>query len=396
MSENQPNKPKSYAQVLKESALKEKQYRQRMDKVRKDTVKWLKKDKAITAYFSQFSSRSVEYFITDYAHNKGMFLEYGSSFQEMIDEKQSIYFERADTCLKEIQLKKLFNLYCLWCAEQVTLDGIFTTWDFFPLAADVMNCTLITPIHQDEFDLYMQYAQSNQFEYTDNFDWLDTSDLRHDSEDLDMLPRWFQYCNTYTGDSSYLLLPNIRDEKEDIYRGLWRAEQDAEIEAKYASGELKRNVRDDRPDIRTRNYEQMIDFMKRFETPAVIRLFEGYNDYGKKSSIISEDEDGEESYLDEQVEDIMHAINSLSGTKIPIEANADWRKGLIAAWQKFEQTETATCLSYAYDNYLFRRQNNILFEKDSHLQFKISLANDVRKQILRGRVLNGEPEDFNF
>jgi len=222
---------------------------------------------------------------------------------------------------------------------------------------------------------------------------MDVCDIRNDSEDLDMLPSWFIYHNQYTGAGSNLLLPKIREEKEDFYRALSSKERQAEIEAKYASGELQRYVPDDRPDLWGHDYHQLMDFMEQFETPENIRLFNGYNDYGRMHNIHKHDNE-DNAYINQQVEEILHAMNSLKDVVIPIEANADWRKGLIAAWHKFEREQTMACLPFAYDNYLFRLENKIQFPSgDKDMQ---RLAESVKEQILRGRVLNGEPEDFNF
>ncbi len=395
MEENvEPNQPKNNNETGKKEVSKEPTREERIAKTTADTTEWLKNDATIQAYFNNFSASSIERFIEKYAHTKSMYCEYGSFFQEMMDVRASAYLERAEECLKEIQYKKLFDLYCLWNAEQIALEGVTICWEFYDLADDILNCHVLTPVQQNELDLYLAYMNSPHYEYNAYFSWMDICDIRNDSdiEDLEMLPSWFLYHNQYTAAGSNLLLPKIREAKEDFYRDLNRDMRHEEIEAKYASGELQRPVPDERPHLWEHDYNQLMDFMQRFETPENIRLFNGYHDYGRahNADIVDDDND----YINQQVQDILHAMDSLNGTVIPIEANADWRKGLIAAWHKFEREQTIACLPFAYDNYLFRIANKIKFPAgDRDMQ---DIVDSIKKQILSGRVLNGEPEDFNF
>jgi hypothetical protein len=365
---------------------------ERIAKITAETTEWLKSDPAIQAYFSNFSTSSIDTFIGRYAHIKSMYSEYGSLFQEMMDVRESAYLEQAEECLKEIQYKKLFDLYCQWNAEQIVLEGVTICWEFYAFADDILNCKILTPIQQDELDLYLAYMNSHHYEYNSYFSWMDVCDIRSDSEDVDQLPSWFLYHNQYTGAGSNLLLPKIREEKEDFYRELNSKEKSVEIEAKYASGELQRHVPDERPHLWGFDYNEVMNFMKRFETPDNIRLYDGYYYYGRAHNADVVDDDND--YINQQVQDILHAMDSLKGIVIPIEANADWRKGLITAWHKFEKEQTIACLPFAYDNYLFRLANKIQFPAgDRDME---GLVDNIKKQILRGRVLNGEPEDFNF
>ena len=389
---SETNQPKSYEDHHRENQKKNQERTERMEAVRQQTIKRLNTDPAIQEYFQQFRSHSIESFISAYATWKSIVLEYGDMYENIAERNYSEYFERAKICLREIQLKKLFHLRCEWGADLVKPEGILTSLDFFGWSADVLNCPLLSTISRDEFELYLQYAKSPHFEFNEYFDWLGQESIRSgNNEEGDFCP-WFHYHNTHTNTGMYLQLPDIRREKESFYRKLWFNEQEALCEKKYETGELKRPVIDQRPVLNNYNYDQLMDFMRRFEDADTIRAFQNHEQYGGRLTL-GKDDDSE--YLSERANDIMHALSFMKDVRLPVEASDDWRKALILAWDNFEKEQTIAHLTLAYDDYLFRIENKIKFPDDRAAD-NWSLAENVKNYILRGRELNGEPADFNF
>lgn len=397
MSEN--NKPKSREDYHKESLEKEEAKKNRMENNRKQIIERLTTDPEIQAYFSQFSKRSVEHFIDGYAFKMYLLLEYGEQQVSMAEKQDIKYVELAEKCLTQIQLKKLFDLYCQWDAELITLEGIEITADFHTVSLKVMNTELIPPISQEEFDLYYQYAQSDQFDYTeDDIEWIYCEDyrtamLKNNDDNDNYFPAWFLYHNNHTGNHQYLILPNIRATKENVYRHLAYEKERLELEAQYESGELTRYIPDDKPDISDYSYSDIMAFMKRFEKPETVRLFEEYCKISDLGVAMEDPDDEQNNLLDERVQDILHYMNTRHRVIIPIEANDDWRKGLIAAWEKFEIKQIIAALPDAYEEYLFRLENKIAFPEEEDM---VGYADIIKGKILRGRELKGEPRDFNF
>lgn len=391
---SEENKPKSYEEHHLENQRKEEERRQRMEDVRQQTIKRLTNDAAIQDYFKHFNSNSIESFISGYATLKSLFMEYSNTFENIAEKQYTEYAERADKCLEEIQLKKLFDVRCQWGARLIDIDEIETTGDFYVWSEDVLNCPFLTPITKDEFDLYMRYATSDKFEYVEYFNWTELEPTNNASmDDIDFIG-WFDYAYNYGKGRENLLLHDERGERESFYRKLWRKEQDEILEKKYESGELQRPVplHNMKPIISHFNHDHVLGFLQRFEDAATVRLYENYNQYGGGFTSKSNDED---EYLDEQVENIMHSLSFMKDVKLPVKENSDWRKALIDAWKNFEIEQTILHLPAAYDNYLFRIENKIQFS-NSGLENHRSLADTVKKQILRGRELNGEPADLNF
>ncbi len=390
---SEATQPKSYEDLRRENLEKNQERVQRMEAVRQQTIERLTTDPAIQQYFQQFNDTSVPSFISMYATLRSTVLEDGDFYEQIGEEYCSEYFERAKDCLREIQLKKLFHLRCEWGAELITLEGISTTSDFLGWSADVLNCPLLSPISPEEFELYLQYAKSHHFGYIDFFNWLDVENLRADNSEEEDFCSWFHYHHTHTNSGMYLLLPDKRRKKEKFYRKLYSQEQEAIREKKYETGELKRPVQNHAPLLNIFNYEQLMIFMTNFEDADTIRAFKNYEQYGNELTIASNNE--EDQHLSERANDIIHKLSCMKDVILPVEASDDWRKALISAWDNYEKEQTIAYLTLAYDDYLFRVENKIKFpEQDA--AFCWSLAENARKEILRGRELNGEPADFNF
>jgi hypothetical protein len=395
MSDEQP-KPISleerHQQTLKENREKD----ERMEKTRQQTIERLESDPAILKFFEQFNKYSIESFITSYANLKKLYMEYGDQFGEYAERQNISYLEEAKECLRIIQLKKLFDMRCLWGAYKADLPGMETSWDFLYWSDNVMNAPFLSPITNAEFELFLQFAPTGDFEYSHNY-WLDFQGKRsgNTGDDEAVLPEWFYFHNTHTNASQYFALPDLRGEKEMFYRKLWMKERDAETERKYASGELKRpEPMDKRPYLSGYKFDEAEQFVKMFEDEAARKKFYGYTSYSDHLSR-STDENDNNDYLNERAEEIMGKICSLR-EKIPVEANADIRVAIMDAWDKYKRQQIIYSLRPAYEDYFFRIQNNISFPEGVNAEHSRELAKNTKEQVLRGRELNGEPADLNF
>jgi hypothetical protein len=392
------NKPDSYEEYLRQ----EEQSRLQMETVRLQTIQRLRTDPAIQEYFRKFSPVSVEAFINGYAHKKMLYMEYADMYESIAEKKYTQYMERADHCLKEIQWKKLYDLRCQWGAELLKLETVGCSYDFLPLSHDIMNCPLISPISQEDFDLYMNYAGSEDFIYTEYFYWEYISLLRSTMQ-LEKLPEgypnWFIYHNDHTDAGYYAMLPDTRHKKETFYCQLAFDEEEAKKEKKYQSGELQRPApADPRPIISDEEYEHVAEFVRLFEDREMFGKFEKFEQYasppltnGQKNA------EPDEEWLNKRVDRIISDLKTMKDVQLPVEECSDWRHGLINAWDAFEKEETIRNLPTAYDHYLFRLQNGIrMGEPEDENDDALELVDRVKALILRGRVLNGEPPDFNF
>ena len=376
-----PNSMSKYIQELQEQE-------ERRNASKNQTIQYLTSNAAIQEYFSQFDEHSVKRFMEFYADLIFDIEEYGDRFQKSSEDDILAYFERAQNCLKEIQLKKLFDLRCEWGAGYVSVPEIEISYDFELWACNIFNCSFISPISLDDFNLYLQYAESDSFNEPQH-DWrsyerLREVDVQDDSEE-DEFPEWFLYHNMYTDAAEYISMPDIRGKREDFYIHLHNNAEEEKNEPPIFKKPLQ-------PGIKERCKKTTTDFVKSFETPRRIRLFENYVKYSPVNPFWYDAD--ENAGLDDSVEEIMYKLSGMKDIRLPVEANADWRKGLIKAWEKFELEQVRLTLPEVYADYLFKTKNNIKFPEEEN--FYTSLLTTIRHNIINGRRINGEPADLNF
>ena len=193
------------------------------------------------------------------------------------------------------------------------------------------------------------------------------------------MPEWYEFHNSRTGNGSLLLLPNIRGEKEEFYMTLFRKKNAEEHKAKIAASPPQ--MFDQRPSISCYEEKDFMFFVETFEDRETQIKMRNYNE-DKKSS---DNQDIEYDMLvDRMIEENEY---------IPIEAHYDFREALKKAHTKFQNKKIAEHLPMAHEQYLFNKKMGFLVETKKAFR-------EIRKiyydGILEGRVLNGEPRNFDF
>ena len=114
--------------------------------------------------FDQYSPYSVQSFIDHYVWKKESCLTLGDFF--LRDESDNLLrFETEGAELMwQIQHKKLFDLECLWRAEQIKIAEVEQTWDFRYWEDHLERCPFLPPITEDEIDTYVDYLMSDLYE----------------------------------------------------------------------------------------------------------------------------------------------------------------------------------------------------------------------------------------
>ncbi len=400
--------PKTLEEMQEERAKEEIEKTQRRELIRKETLERLRTDEKIQEYFKQFNPHSIDGFISSYAMVKARWMVGREATVRMNEHSDLKFITPAMACIWDIQKKKLFDLECQWRAEQIELAESESTWDFYGWMHDIKNCPIVPPITDAEFDLYMQYAQSAEFEVDSvsffsydswkmNFMNLFAEGGGDDDEgDEDTrLPEWFMFHNQHTGNSQYLLLPNTRKEKEEHYMDYWRKWNQEEIEKKYASGEFKRPIPAEVAKPMLSNYDriQMEAFMKKFEDQKTLDAYRAdlaYFDVNK-----SEESEEDDTWLSEQAESAYYALMDAKD-KVPVKASTDWREALMEAWDNYFKQRVLQELPYAYADYKMRTGTGLGWETDSLHAGKKATVTQFKNYILHGRELAGEPKDWNF
>ncbi|CAN5276906.1 hypothetical protein BH11BAC6_BH11BAC6_12150 [soil metagenome] len=390
-------KPKTLEEMMQESYSKDAEEKKAKQQLHLDTVAWMKTDPKVQQWLNQFSPVTIDSFITSYAAAKSLFMTFGESHAAIKEQQLEEHVLQAQERILDIQKKKLFDIICQWNANLLQLPEIACTWDFFYWEKQIMECPFLTPISGDEFDLYLKFARSKDFNHEAEIAVSDFELYKEmDDDEVVNLPEWFVFENLHTGNNKYLILPNTRTEKENFYRSLWRKEEDEKIEQKYESGEFPRPEQNAKPMLKGHNYRFLERFIKQYESKDVYEKFYKYYESNPDQLVRDNAEDNEDGYLTERANEIVIMLHDVK-EKIPVKANKDWRQALINAYETYNRNHVVEALTYVYSDYQNRIANGLGFQwQDTQNNYMKELAENVRNQILRGRELNGEPRDFNF
>lgn len=363
--------------------------------IRNQTEDELRNNPVIQQYFSKFDKNSVDGFIRNYAVKKSVYVTQGPVIINSREQQELKFKVLAEEALWSIQQKKLFNLQCQWRAEQIKLKGIEHSAQFFLLSANIQHCPYITPISRVELDLYINYLESGN---VGNLYWLDSwqdyesfkSDHLHfiDADDSDRnmmatrIPAWYSFYDYHMGTDILMTLPDTRGEKEKKYRSLARKHQSQEIKKQNLT-----RKHDRRPFINPFDNNVIENFINEFEDKKLFKYFKAVEGFNNK--------------LEANI-DVEEAINTLKQAceAISLNSSEDWREAIIESAKNFELKQIASILPVVFQEYHFRRESGInysLSEIDKKkTESAFQLCETTRKQILLGRMLSGEQEDFNF
>ncbi len=358
-------------------------------KLEKDIEKDLKTNPKYKEYFEKFSSSSVKNFIDSYKRKKAHVISYGEMYSRDEDARQLKYKELAENYLFYIQQKKLFNFQCEWRAELVTAPEIKITDDFKYWEDEIRNCNFIPAITEDEILLLKEFLIEGDFREDIEYfaSWQDYDKFKEnynsDSED-DMLPLWYEFFDSRKGSGNLLTLPNTRGEKEDFYWKIYFDNQiktgQEKIEKQKIEGTYIEPVIDNRPILNSFG-DHLYEFVELFEEGKTKRYFK------------AEYDSSESRY---ELEDIEPYLEILLNADEPVtmEISDNWKDAIIKTAVKYENGKVSEVIDEVYGEYLQRISLGISYEK--HESYHENISKGMMEQILKGRKLNGEPEDLNF
>lgn len=305
------------------------------------------------------------------------------------------YYSKAEEIIWDIQQRKLYDLQIKWRAEQIKIPEVEISYEFLYWERHIKSCPFISPISQDEFDLYMAYL--NYSSYDDIFYWDFNSKGYQDYEDFKKQyfyldkheeyyrdpPPWYEFYESRTGLGVLYLLPDLRGTKEDFYIHLYIDKKRKEEEEKN-KGKPKAEVKYEHKESIPWDYGFIEEFIKKFEDEDTYRKYIGY-----RRIVEMEDDD-----LTKALETLHYADRIM-----PIGNNKNWKNSIIEAAQNYEKIKLIEEMPKVYADYRFRVNAGIKFEEDdSALRKKYldEVVDHFKHEILEGRMLNGEPADFNF
>jgi hypothetical protein len=333
-------------------------------------------------YFDQFDPASVESFIENYSSKKASFITFGEAQRENEEKKVLRYLQEAEERLWEIQRKKLFNLQCQWHAELIKIPGIEISVDFEYWETNIGNCPLITPISDDEFNLYVDYVLYDEFnDFKMDFSWMGYQEIKDAYKKNQLIPPWYEFYDNRMGTGTLLVLPDIRGEKEKYYLEIWRNSK-IRIRAKKQFTNLPAQV--SKPSITLYDDSVIEEFIVKFENSKILDCFRCYDREMKKSN--------------DELEQALKVLQD-ADEDVQVEGNLNWREAVILAAKKYEQKKIAEALRQIYKKYLYRINFGIAQEIHSPEE-NVGRIKDwisqIKNEIIQGRKLLEEPADLNF
>jgi hypothetical protein len=356
----------------------------------------IKENDSAMDYLKGFSPKSAEAFLENFALKKAYWMHQEYDYAKWNEEESVKWIEEAWRCLFEIQQKKLFDLQCLWRADQIELEGIEICYDFVVWGRDIFNCPHIPNITEDEVDLYIQFLQSPNYvvHIFDIFeDWQSYSELKeayHTDNVNTNFPEWYDFYNGRKGGTIYLSMPDIRGEKEETYKALWHAAQD-KIEKKEAPQEkINEPYQPTTPQLTQQN----LDYWNHNHRQWFVETFEDETTriYYKAHKELSWEHDEIEGY-DGNVSDIVTELEK-ADEMVPVEAYYDYRIALKRALDRFERKKISEALPIVYEQYLMRKEMGLTFDGLEGDSITHMIREQEYESIMGGRKLNGDDWDF--
>ena len=371
-----PSFQKDKIEGIKREEERRKQWRQEMEE-----------NSSIQQYFEQFNPDSVKSFIDTYFVYKNIWVEHGDLYSRLMQEGEIHWASKASEYLEYILQKKLFDLQCLWRAEKIELKEVQLSIDFQLWEHNIFNCPFLEPISAEDIELMQQFLNQDNADtemgWFDN--WQDYEEIKeaYNTDNANRnFPEWYEFYNGRKGTGVYMLLPDIRGEKEEFYMDLWR-------ESKKEEWAEQRRLHEQNS-VEQKKYisyyeEGLVDwFVSTFENKEVQHFYKAYKWSNKDNN--------DKEMMEEDLKLLFEADEY-----VPIEANMDWKEAIRIAAQKYRLRKIAEALPLAYEQYLMNIQLGIGFPNENRLfeSFQ-NIKQDRINCILIGRKLNGEPEDLNF
>ena len=350
-------------------------------------IKWRKEldqNEAIQNYFKSFNANTIEDFIGSYITKKYMWFKYGDMYKRMLDTNQSQWIELAHEHLQIILQKKLFDVQCLWRAEQIKLEGVSICFDFDVWEHDIFNCPFLEPITSSDIELYQEYLSKVNLEFHGfslREDWQDYDAIKEayngDNSESEM-PSWYEYHNLRTGNTKLLLLPDIRGKKEDFYFDLYvKNKEQKKVKQEQPVSNPNYDIR---PIISAYDKEIVAFFVKTFEDKEIQNKYNYYTE-------------GNSDYTDNYCEEI---FRDMLETKeiIPVKAHRDFKEAIQIAYNDYKSNKIIDHLPMALEQYLFNIKMGFSFDEKE--DFYVDFREKRYEEILEGRVLNGEERSMDF
>lgn len=346
-------------------------------------------DPKIQAFFEQYHNRTAEHLIKTYISHRRSIIE---SEEDRL--KNDLFYaitgsKKAEGYFWQIQQKKLFEAQCLWRAGRLDIPQIKTTMDFTYWGDAIKFCKFIEPVQPDEVELLKRFLLEKgyeldveiQSEYFQAYDF-----LKRLSNGEEYMPAFYQFWDQEKGTGYLFNLPDVRSGIETTYRELGSAELDAKLREEM----LRRADPDKRP---------IVNF---FDGDVAMTLIDLLGDKEFKKIFIKfvENSDKFHETVDFDFGDIDELSKGMPMHYPLITPYTSWRKNVGATISKYRHEVYTSELDSIYEIYCMQLEMDINpeveIEEVDRIEQSKGVAEAVRRFVLKGRELSGEPADWSF
>lgn len=348
-------------------------------------IEVLKSSPKVQELLSPYSENSHEAFFDAYARFKNLSLKHGAYYLKYNEEKQTEDISRAMEHLEAIQQKKLFDLQCLWRADQIEIPDASNSWFFKMWKNRILDCPVIEPINRDDISRYILFLGSlKELPTQYGEDWQNYTAYKenyYDDDEGSELPQWYEFHNMVTGNGIYLTYPDTRGERESRYIKI-KHEYDRQGRPPY---EPKVDEDAHKPYLPLWKNEVYLDVAEMVEDKKTLRRMEAYH-LGTENFGTWEHERAMEDF---------EYLSEVKGERIAIPAHRDYREALHLAAQRHQIGRLVEHLPAAFSKYKFMRETGIALhqpkEHDLFNFFQERIA-DLDKLIAEGKTLSGDED----
>ncbi|WP_310558265.1 hypothetical protein [Flavobacterium sp.] len=342
-------------------------------------------------YFKAYSKKSVQSFLDDYVRNKYRWVRYGDYYKQRNEKSNEHLIYRAHEHLQIILQKKLFDLQCLWRAEQIALEGVEICYDFQIWGKDILDCPFLEPITPEDVALYSDFLMRTDSDlryYYEEQNWQDYTNFKKEYYKINdgiMMPDWYEFHNLRTGNFSLMLLEDIRGDKEKFYNSMYYNSQE-QLDARAKITEERENDPDydSRPYLGCYDDDGTLYFVKTFENKAIQSKYKNYQEYSP---------DAPENQKNERYINILKELLD-EEEPIAIAANSDFREALEKTLDGFKREKIVEYLPQAVEHYMFNKKMGFLMSSKDN--YYLGLRTYIVERLKKAREMNGEAPDLYF
>ena len=358
-------------------------------------------------HLDTIKDEDVEKFIQSYAKDKHELFKNFEKTKASYDYRQTQHFSSTEEFFEAILNKKLFNLQCLWRAEQIDLPYVKLTNDFNYFEENVHECPFIEPLTEHDVELAITYIKeqrwwdANEYDNLQDYSTFKEHVLREETEDDCEVsygndhPYIYDYFDTHQNTGHLIKLPDVRGEREDYYYKIALHDQIRERnQERIERGEPDPDT-EPRPVYKS-NYYGLTSYERK-------EIVEAYEDDQIKEAYMMQDTKYSYHNTNEEVNEAMEFLSNAI-EPVPMLADDNWQTALSKSVRHYKNCKIAEHLPYVYDTYLMAFDDDdpkeavakrVAAYDPTELE-KHRLNSGKGWMVLKGRRLLGEPENFDF